>query len=544
MSYDGLYTGVIARDLAATMTGAKIEKIQQPEPEAILLQMHTSAGRRKLLINASPQGCRVQYTELAFENPELAPSFCMLLRKHIQSGRVSEIRQIETERIIEFDIQTVNEMGYTVNKRLVAETMGKYSNVILLDAESGKIIDALKRLSIDVNRYRQILPGLIYQRPPAQDKISFWDAPADTPAGKIQGLCKNAAAELDPDTGSATLEALRSRILAGDLECSVYADAKGVPQEVHVFPLRQLESSCEVISFPDPHSALDYYFSHRFESNRTLQKQAGLVRSINSVLDKQLLKKQRLLDDLKNAARADEFRLKGELLNANLHLAKPGAKSVTVESYYDGSEVVIELDERFSAARNAQNYYKRYAKLKTAAKEKLVQLKETEDDIEYLRSMSAMASCASSGEELDLIRAELAKEGFVRLRTASARKKQTKPRPRRFTTSSGLEMAVGRNNTENDHITFGLGQKTDLWFHTKDIHGSHLVLFTQGREASAEDIYEAAAVAAWFSDGRSSENVPVDYVPLRYVKKPAGAKPGMVIFTNNRTVWVDPKEPE
>ncbi|MDO5441570.1 MAG: NFACT RNA binding domain-containing protein [Bacillota bacterium] len=499
---------IVAKDLKNELVQAKIEKVQQPEVDEILLQLHCISGRKRLLISLAPNGSRVHFTELTYENPQDAPSFCMLLRKHIQSGRISSVGYTEGERIIYFDIETVNEMGYCVNKRLIAETMGKHSNLILVDSTSGKIIDALKRLSIDVNRYRQILPGGLYVAPPASD--------------------------------GSYVEKIKANIVR---QCPiVYFDNDKI-KDVHAYELSNYESLRKE-EFENIHQALDYFYSHKKETNKQMQKADGMIRSINTLLDKQLLKKQRLLEDIKKANDADVYRMKAELLNANLHLCKPGDKSVKVISYYDGSEVVIELDEKLSAAKNAQHYYKKYAKLKSSAKEKLAQLETCEKDIEYLNSVQSMVALSTTYEELDLIKQELADQGFIRIRTASQRNKKSKPKPRRFKLSTGYEVLVGRSNTENDYITFKMGQKTDMWFHTKDIHGSHLVLLSNGEELDADTIYEAAGIAAYFSKGKDSENVPVDYVPLRYVKKPNRAKPGMVIFTNNKTVWVNPIEPK
>ncbi len=561
MAYDGVFAGVVARELSEKLSGAKIEKVQQPEPDEIVLQLNTKTGREKLLISTAPQSAGVWLTSLPYENPVNAPSFCMLLRKHIQGGRIAGVSQVATERITVFDIETVNEMGYSVSRRLIAETMGKHSNLVLTDSESGKIIDSIKRISIDVNRYRQLLPGLVYVGPPDQGKLDFWTASEDdirqrlagasgpedkALMGAVQGLGPTAAFELSAaETGSdpaGNVLALRERILEGDVHPVVYVDAGGKPRDVHIFRMRTMEEACEALEFETTGEALDYFYSHRRESNRVIQRSEDLARTIKALQDKQLLKKQRLLEDLKKAEDADIYRLKGELLNANLHLVKPGARSVEVVSYYDGKPVTIELDERFPAAKNAQNYYKRYAKAKTAGKEKLLQLTECEKEIEYLASVLSMAPLASTNEEIDLLRSELVKQGFIRARKAPQKNAKEKFRPRHYTVE-GHDLYVGRSNIENDFITFRMASKTDLWFHTKDIPGAHAVLITGGEEMGEKEIYGAAAIAAWFSKAGGSENVPVDYVPVRYVKKPAGAKPGMVIFTNNRTVWVDPKDP-
>ncbi len=561
MGYDGIFAGVVARRLGASITGARIEKVSQPEPEEVILQFNTAAGRRRLLISASARNAGLWFTELSYENPQSAPNFCMLLRKHIQGGRIAAVTQIETERIIFFDIDAVGEMGYSVSRRLIAETMGKHSNLILTDRETGRIIDSIKHISIDVNRYRQILPGLSYVMPPSQGKLNFWKATEDEIAARIgrpegpldkalmnavQGLGPAAAAELaegcDPDSIPKRVTALREALLGGNISPAVYCGADGTPREVHIFPLKGIENSCEVMRFEHEGAALDYYYSNRRESNRVTQKGEALAHSVKALLDKLLLKKQRLLEDIKKAENADIYRLKAELLTANLHLATPGASSLRVTSYYDGSEVDIELDERFSAAKNAQNYYKKYGKAKTAKKEKLIQLGECESDIEYLEAELALIPLAQSYEELELIRAELSEQGWLKGRKKAGKKKVAKPRPRRYKIGE-YELLVGRSNSENDYITFKLGGKQDMWFHAKDIAGSHCVLLCGGAQLGEEEIFAAASVAAWFSKGRESDNVPVNYVPLRYVKKPGGAKPGMVIFTNNRTVWVDPKDP-
>ena len=571
MGYDGIFAGVIARQLAETLAGSRIEKVTQPEPDQIILQVNTVEGRKKLLLSASPRSAGVWFTELTYENPQVAPNFCMLLRKHIQGGRISAVTQIETERIIYFDIDAIGEMGYTVSRRLIAESMGKHSNLILIDRESGRILDSIKRISIDVNRYRQILPGLDYVLPPSQGKLDFWEAREEDIAERlsanlakhgdnadeapldkaimttVQGLGPAAAAELS-ELGTAeqmpsVIIKLRELLLRGDITPAVYCSEDGTPREVHIFPLKGIESGCVVERFDRPGQALDFFYSHRRESNRVVQRGETLTHSVNALLDKQLLKKQRLLEDIRKSENADILRLKGELLTANIHLVKPGDKSVKVISYYDCSEMTIELDERFSAAKNAQNYYKKYGKAKTAKKEKQVQLEGCCAEIDYLESVLSMIPLTESYEELELIRTELIQQGYLRGRKAADRKKTVKPKPRRFDVC-GYELLVGRNNTENDYITFKLGGKQDLWFHTKDIHGSHCVLLTGGAEVGEKEIFGAAAIAAWFSKGQSSGNVPVDYVPLRYVHKPNGAKPGMVIFTNNRTVWVDPKNPE
>ena len=291
-------------------------------------------------------------------------------------------------------------------------------------------------------------------------------------------------------------------------------------------------------------ACIGVFFDRRDSSNRAKQRARSSIKTVTSHLDKLKLKKQRLSEELLKAENSDRLRVFGELLNANLHTVSPGADSVTVLNYYDGCEVKIPLDPRYSAAKNAQLYFKRYGKSKTAVKEKQIQLEETEAEIAYLESALTYLENAQTTEEIDGIRNELAETGYVRRRKTGFREKKFKAAPMRYETSSGLEVLVGRNNRENDVLTLKTAAKNDIWFHTKDIPGSHVILRTGGGEPSPEDIYETASIAAYYSKGRSSENVPVDYVNVKNVKKPSGAKPGMVIFSGNRTVWVNPKLPE
>ena len=289
---------------------------------------------------------------------------------------------------------------------------------------------------------------------------------------------------------------------------------------------------------------LAYYFDNKASSNRARQKSHDLVKSVTTTLDKLYLKKQRLSEDLLKAENSEDLRLYGELLTANMHLIKTGDKSVEVVNYYDNSTVKIPLDERHTPAKNAQQYFKRYGKAKTAVKEKQIQLEEVDDDIKYLESVLSYLNNTDSVEEIEALRTELIETGYIRRRKTTFKEKKYKPQPHRYETTDGFTVLVGRNNKENDYLTLKTASKADIWFHTKDIPGSHVIVQTDGKELSESGIFEAAAIAAYHSKGRTSENVPVDYVAVRYVKKPAGAKPGMVIFTNNKTVWVNPGLPE
>lgn len=569
MAFDGIVTYAIAKELSEAVTLGKIEKVYQPGPEELLFHIHTRRGNVRLFMSCNSQSARICLTEGSYTNPEQPPTFCMLLRKHLQGGRITEIRQKDSERIIEIDIEALNEMGFSVSRRLIIEIMSKHSNIVLVDIESGKIIDAIKRVSIDINRYRQLLPGVIYEYPPAQDKIPFKEVTAMTGLphdercimARVGGISPALAREMlryceEPYDASLMSDIPARRLLeitesieSGTYRPRVYLEEDGSPREFHIAELAEY-SGLEIKEFGSTSECADYYFSHRDASNLVRQKSMPLLKTAEAALDKALLKKKKLSEDLLNAENSEKYRLYGELLTANIHLVKPGARSVKLVNYYDGSEIEIPLDEKIHAAANAQRYFKKYSKARTAIHEKQAQLEDNEADILYLESVVQNIVNADNVPLLESIRDELEETGYVRRRAkASQRKrKKEKPEPIRYELSDGTAVLVGRNNLENDWLTMKNAAKTDVWMHTKDIPGSHVILkLEDGRrldDLSAELIYEAASIAAWHSKARESDNVPVDYVPVRYIKKPNGAKPGMVIFTHNQTVYVTPKLPE
>lgn len=560
MAFDGIVTRAMVRELQDRILLGKIEKVYQPEADELVFHIHTKNGNVKLLASVGSAHARVCFITENPVNPPAPLAFCMLLRKHLQGGRITEITQKDSERIIEISLETLNELGFTMSKKLIFEIMGKHSNIVLVDIASGKIIDSIKRVSFDVNRVRQILPGMIYQYPPAQDKIPFREISADqlealAADGKsilrsVGGIAPAFAEELALRAGvqrsgylSDVLAAIES---PNHADARVYLDESGAPIDFYPVALSELEESCRVERFGDLSSAMEFYFGKKESSNQGRQKSHDLIRSVNALLDKMYLKKKRLSEDLLKAENSEDLRLYGELLTANIHLIQPGMKSVEVTNYYDGSTLTIPLDVKLSPSKNAQHYFKKYGKSKTAIKEKQIQLDENEAEIKYLESVLSFLENTDDVVEIESIRAELVETGYVRRRRQAGgfKEKKYKPAPYRYTLSNGMSVLVGRNNKENDILTFKTAGNKDLWLHTKDIPGSHVIVQSGGAELDEEAVWEAAAIAAYHSKARTSENVPVDYVQIKYVKKPAGAKPGMVIFTNNRTVYVNPAVPK
>ena len=559
MAFDGIVTMAAAKEMRPVIISGKIDKVYQPEADELVFNIHTKRGNVKLYASVNPAAARIHFIENSLQNPPAPLPFCMLLRKHIQGARVTDVAQVGSERIIEISLETLNELGFTVSKKLIFEIMGKHSNIVLLDISSGKIIDCIKHVSIDVNRVRQLLPGIIYKYPPAQDKLPFTEllpegrpsvflppeakAIQRTVGGVSPSFAQEMAASEDP------LSFLRSaaRIIEEGRFCPVvYSDDKGSPKEFHIIPLSEYEDVCQKKEFDSLSLCLEYYYAHKQSSNKLHQKASDLERSVSSQLDKLYLKEQRLREDLLKAENSESLRLYGELLTANIHQVRPGDKSTSVINYYDGSTVTIPLDPRLSPSKNAQQYFKKYGKAKTAVKEKQLQLRTNESDIKYLDSVMSYLKNASDVSEIEALRRELEETGYLRKRKIPGgfKEKKISSKPYRYILPGGCEVLVGRNNRENDILTFKTASSRDIWMHTKDIPGSHVIVKTSCEEISDEDLYTAASIAAYHSKGRESENVPVDYVRVKYVKKPAGAKPGMVIFTNNKTVWVDPKLPK
>ena len=640
MAFDGIITRAAAHELSEVIVNSRIDKIYEPEPDSIVLNIRTMDGVVRLLASCHSAGASLRLITSNPENPKEPFPFCMLLRKHIQGSKIVSLEQRGAERIIEMTLERLNELGLMVQKKLIFEIMGKYSNIVLVDmsrrsskpghapafgfgitdtadtaevpgisainstdspdqltgaayttgAAGCMILGSIKGIPSGLSRVREVLPGRLYEYPPQQDKIPFDeatpddlslesdfassssasenadDAPFDsgknvTPynsgkevnasraiLSKIGGISPAVADELAAlDSGEAR-KALIDRTL-DEIENSgytprVYEDENGIPREYHIIRLSGYES-LNVIEFDTLSECMDYYYEHREATSRITQRSNELSRPVTAALDKLQLKKQRLLEDLLRAEDSDKLRLYGELLTANISQITQGASEVTVTSYYDGSDVTIPLDPRWSPSKNAQSYYKRYAKSKTAVKEKTKQLEDTGDSIEYLESCLVLIDNADSIATLETLRSELEETGYIRRRRARGQKPlKFKAAPRKYTTTDGFTVLVGRNNRENDVLTLEMAAKGDYWLHTKDIPGSHVILRSEGREISDTAILEAARLAALYSKAKNSENVPVDYIPIRYVKKPSGAKPGKVIFTHNRTVYVDPGEPD
>ncbi len=572
MAFDGIVTRAVSHELTRFLTGGKVEKIYQPERDELVFYVHGPLGRVRFYTSSSSEHCGIYITDEDYKNPSAPPALCMLLRKHLQGSRIVDISQKGSDRMIEMLFESRDEMGFTVDKKMIIEIMGRHSNIILTDNKTGRILGAVKHITGEESRARQILPGGTYEYPPAQEKISFDKVTEEDIARFIAGSRDPAKALLDNITGISPvmarflalgegepdesglwrpspadiherLETVLRRIETDDLDVTVYLKENGTPSDFSVVKIPEYEERFDTVRLDTVSEAIAYYYRHRSTSNRVKQKSQALAKTITAALKKSRLKKQRLSEDILKAQDSEKYRLYGELITANIHLIRTGDKEAHVTNYYDGQPISIPLDVRYAPAKNAQIYFKKYSKSKTALVEKQRQLEQTENDISYLESVASFIENANAVEDLDDIRAELIEEGYVRARKQKGRKKKPAMRFIEYRTSGGFRVLVGRNNKENDQLTLKKAARTDIWFHTKDIPGSHVILFPEGREVDDASMYEAAGIAAWHSKARGSSNVPVDYTEVRHVKKPSGAKPGMVIFTDNRTLYMTPKDP-
>ncbi|CAM4040593.1 Rqc2 family fibronectin-binding protein [Lederbergia lenta] len=561
MSFDGFFTRAMTRELTQTIGGGKINKIHQPYKNELLLTIRMNRKNHKLLISAHPTYARIQLTNDVLDNPNEPPMFCMLLRKHLEGAMIENIRQIGMDRIIIFDLKGRNELGDVSYKQLIVEIMGRYSNIILVDQEKGMILDSIKHIPASINSYRTILPGSSYILPPPQEKIDPFVATEDDilkaldfNSGKLDkqlvakfaGMSPLLSKEIIHHTGLANRETLppafiayMKRLGSHDYQPTITtADSK---EFFYLIPLTHLHG--EFKSFASLSDMLDRFYFGKAVRDRVKQQAYDLERFMKNEKEKNETKIKKLETTLKKAENASHYQLLGELLTANMHLIKRGMEEISVINYYDeaGKEITIPLNPRKNPAENTQQYFSKYQKAKNALQIVKVQIEKALDEVNYFEGLLQQISSAST-KDIEEIREELAEEGYIRLRQKRGPKKNTSTKPiiERYTASDGTDIFVGKNNKQNDYLTNKLARRDDIWLHTKDIPGSHVVI--NRSEPSDETILEAANLAAYFSKAKSSSAVPVDFTKIRYVKKPNGSKPGFVIYDQQQTVFVTPNE--
>lgn len=578
MALDGCVLHALADELNATLAGGKIDKIYQPGRGELVLGVRTREKNYKLLLSANPSLPRAHLTEITFENPARPPMFCMLLRKHLISGKIASVEQYAFERILRFSIDGYDELGEKTVRTLVVELMGKHSNLILLGGD-GKIVDSIFHVDSTVSSVRQVLPGLPYQTPPSKGKYNpllLGEPPALKADGNelskqllqnymgISPLVAREAVyralkktEITPNEAKADgLRAVSSafyemlqQIVQKQFTPVILSDAQnGKPLEFCAMPIYQYENLANCEQYDSISTAIEQFYAKKAQGETLRQRSGDLMKVVTNNLERCHKKLQLQNERLEKAAKRDKYKLYGDLVTANIHLIQKGAEHITVQNFYDsmGGEIKIALKNDLTPAQNAQRYYTRYNKEKTAAVETEHQKKLNLAEIDYLESVQDAISKAETTVEVTQIRDELIEQGYLKNKGRIRKnKKPEPPKPMHFVSSDGYDIYVGKNNKQNDYVTCKLSRPTDLWFHTKGIHGSHTLIQTADAMQVPDETYrQAALLAAYYSKGRASQSVPVDYTEARNVKKPAGAKPGMVIYVDYSTLYVTPDEAE
>ena len=565
MPLDAITLSALAKELNAKLEGAKIDKIQQPERDMILLSLHGREGKQKLLLAAGTGNARVQLTEASFENPAEPPMFCMLLRKHLTGARILSVTQPAHERVLKLALETRDELDRAGSKTLVAELIGRSANLVLVDGE-GRIVDCLRRMDFAGDAQRHMLPGMFYRDPPPQDKLPLLDSSAEQRQSMIDaadksrpidkwllesfaGLSPLVCRELAFRCGGdwvrlpLMLDAFVESVRAGELQPFLYYDGKK-PVDFSFMRLTQYGDSlrCEE---PESFSALlDSFYAGRDRLEQQRRRSHELLKTVRTLRDRQQRKLIARQGEREKSEEREELRKTAELITANLYRLKKGDTRFTCQDYYqvDCPEIEITLDPLKTPQQNAAAMFREYNKRKAASEHLTKLIAESEEQLEYLNSVLELIGAAEGEKDLADLRRELVDTGYLKPAGGKKQEKGKAQAPLRFRSSDGMEILVGRSNLQNDELTTKLGRRTDYWLHTQKIHGSHVLIRCEGEVPSDKCIEEAAMIAAWYSQGRDGGKIPVDYTMLKNVRKPSGSLPGKVIYTDYKTVLVQSDE--
>ena len=571
MPMDGLTAGFAARELNETLRGGRVDRITQPERDTVVLVIRAGGANHRLLLCASPNNARCHLTMGSFSNPLEPPAMCMLMRKQLAGARLTEVRQVDGDRVIHVDFDAVNELGDHVLRRLVLEIMGRHSNLLLLD-ENGKILEAARHVNPEMSRIRQIQPGMAYLPPPVQDRLdpgmltaeALYARLSAAQEGKfsrvlaeaVTGLSRTAAEELAcrvMQRGEEWPEDLRDACeRLADLFARLpdMADARvlygGDGEAQDVFPFLYLSRHTEAQrAYPTLSEALEIFYGSRDARDRMNQKSASMVRMLKGQLERCQRKLAMQEEELASAEKMEEYRRMGEAINANMYLLKKGMAEAVLPDWTDpdGGTITVPLDIRLTPNQNAQKYFKKYQKARSAREIAAQQRDRTLEEADYLEGMLLDVDKCATESELEEIRQELVRTGYMKKVTNRRQQRQLpQSKPCRYISDDGIEILVGRNAVQNDRITLGAGPD-EMWLHAKDMPGSHVIVRREG-EIPLPTLKQAAMLAAWYSKGQRSSLVPVDYTLRRYVKKPSGAAPGKVVYTHQKTAYITPDEGE
>lgn len=575
MALDGIMLSMLKSELSEKLIGARVDKIHQPSKEELVISFRWNGGNGKVLVSASASAPRIHFTGASVDNPKNPPMFCMLMRKHLCGAKLVEIEQFGLERMLHLSFSTYNELGDPVIIKLAVEIMGRHSNIMLIGPE-GRIIDSIKRVTADMSSVRQVMPGMTYVFPPAQNKLDTLEPDMmklserlcggrDIPLSKalmenLDGVSPIVCREIsEAVTGGADTRAhdlsdeeyerleeylskLSSDIKSGKCSPFMVIEENGHPLDFTFTEVKQYGSAMEIKRFGSYSEMLDRFYSERSGADRMKQRSNDLFKYVINLAERISRKLDVQRQELARSTERDILRIKGELIHANIWMLEKGMTSVVLENFYDDLKPVeIKLDPRLSPNQNAQHYFTEYRKADTAEKMLRGFIEKGEEELSYIESVFDLLTRARTDDEVIAIREELVAQGYLKNHRKNNQKPVKLP-PKEYISTDGFRILCGRNNIQNDKLTFKEARKNDIWLHTQKIHGSHTVIITEGREVPETTLHQAATVAAYNSKGRESSLVPVDYTEIRNVKKPSGSAPGKAIYEHYKTAYIRPSQ--
>lgn len=578
MPFDGINIMAVTQELNILLAGARINKIYQPEKDELTLSIRQpDLGTINLLISANSRWARMHISSIKRENPRTAPAFCMLLRKYLEGGKIKSIQQLGLERIVHITIEALNDFREWEEKILICEFMGKHSNLILVNPANNLIIDAIKRYGRELSSYREVLPGKPYVKPPEQNKLdenadytvfanAMWSQSDRTLAQALFNVypgvsplaaeCICWACGFEPkfpveQCGEFELSKIYTYLdnlvkeIRNDHIQAIIKERASEPVDFSVYPLILASADEAIKKMPSINRACDYFFAQKFNNLRLQNLKNTLHKKVKEHLDKISRKKFFQQGDIEEAHKKEIYKLWGELITAYAYQFKKGDTVIWVKDFYSNETVEIKLDPRYTPIENAQKYFKIYNKSRSTIRHLGKLIQQSQEELAYLESVSVAVSQAENLQEIEAITTELYREGYLKSSPKGSKNPEQKLPPRKFSSSEGLTILVGRNNIQNDWLTLKLAGKNDIWLHTKDIPGTHVILelpreISNIEQVPDQSLEEAAGLAAYFSQARTGSKVPVDYTFRYNVKKPSGAKPGMVIYENNWTILIEP----
>ncbi|MGG7077687.1 Rqc2 family fibronectin-binding protein [Clostridium sardiniense] len=568
MALDGIFLNSLLTNLKESIIDSKIDKINQPEKDEIILQLRKYRTNIKLLISASSQFSRLHITNTQKENPLQAPLYLMVLRKYLVGGLITDITQKDGDRVTTIHVSSRDELGFDSKYLLIIEIMGRHSNITLVRERDLKVMESIKHITPDINTYRVLYPGVTYVYPPKSNKLNpfnfskeefinaletcSYDVNEDFFFKNFTGVSKVLSKELYFNLSNYNYSVKDTERLYKFVtnlfnniknypSFNIYVDNNGIFKDFHALNFLSLKDNFNAINYSDPSVMLDEFYYKKDKQERLHNRSQDLQKLIHTNIER-CNKKKRILDDtLEDCKSKEDFKMKGDLLTSFIYSFKKGDKSVILQNFYDENspDIEIKLNPNKTPSENVQIYYKKYNKLKKAEEEAHIQLEKNDDELKYLNSVLTNIINADSYDEIEEIKNELMETGYLKFKKSS-KKKKSKSKPLHFVSSDGVDIYVGKNNLQNDYLSLKFANKNFMWMHTKDIPGSHVIICSN--DVPDKTLEEASVLAAFYSKAKTSSKVPVDYTLVKNLKKPNGAKPGMVIYHTNYTMYTEPKE--